>query len=163
MKTLTEAYQTLNQTGDELISLETHYKKEFSRLTNIRDEARSLINLAGQSIDITKVQLAETIIAVNKYTGEGEQNSCVADAIRQFSSGQPLKYNDLWKTYFGTKNYDQWSSQRSDHEYGYGPRHGSTNFSISVRTKKKQNELTPDEVEAVIYYLTNLSNIQAVK
>lgn len=163
MKTLTEAYKDYHEATEKLLILRKEFLSEEARLKGIISENDRLICLARDSIDYVKVQLAETIISVSKYTGEGEQGSCVVDAIKQFSLGKPLQYKDLWKEYFGTKDYDRWSSQRSDHTYGYGPRHGSTNFMIGIRTDKKQVDLTADEVEAVIYYLTNLKNIQGTK
>jgi hypothetical protein len=31
---------------------------------------------------------------------------------------------------------------------------------VGIVTDKKQSDLTPEEIEAVVYYLTNLENIQ---
>lgn len=163
MKTLTEAYKDFHEAQTALSALHKQFAEEESRLKGIIYENDRLICLARDSIDYVKVQLAETIISVSKYTGDGEQGSCIVDAIKQFSLGKALQYKDLWKEFFGTKNYDGWSSQRSDHTYGYGPRHGSTNFKVAIRTSKKQSDLTSEEVEAVIYYLTNIKNIQATK
>ena len=163
MKTLTEAFKDYHEANDELARLRKEFLSKEEELKGKISENSHLIELSHSLIDIGKVQLAETIIYVTKYTGDGEQGGCIVDAIKQFSLGKPLEYKNLWKEFFGTKDYDRWSSQRSDHTYGYGPRHGSTNFKVAIRTSKKQSDLTPEEVEAVIYYLTNIKNIQAAR
>ena len=45
-----------------------------------------------------------------------------------------------------------------------GPAHGSICFQVGivrdVRENRKQSDLTPEEVEASIYYLTNIHRVQ---
>lgn len=133
-------------------------------------ECDRLINLAASDISIDKVALAETVLSIGGLYSKGGQDraSVVADAILQLSTGQPRRpyYGDLWRVRLATKNYDAWSGQRSDCEYGCGPRHGSICFSVGlsrdVRARDHQ-ALTPAETEAAIYYLHNLEKIQAAK
>lgn len=54
---------------------------------------------------------------------------------------QKAPTNALMVQYFGIKNYAGFGDQREDHEYGYGPRHGSIVFRIertdeALRTRK---------------------------
>ena len=38
----------------------------------------------------------------------------------------------LWTEFIGLKAYDRWPCQRSDHTYGFGPKHGTTIASIGL-------------------------------
>lgn len=170
MLTLTEAHSNYFCAREKLAKLRADFdiKQNEPNAEIIRNE--NIIKLADKSIDCQKVQLAETIIYATKYTGEGDQPSCISDAIKQFSTGKPVReiYSDLWCTTFSTKNYDRWGSQRCDSSYGCGPRHGYINFEIGLArnfrdSKRAYFDLTPEEIKAVIYYLTNLATIQKVK
>jgi hypothetical protein len=162
--TLTQAYANYHSACKSLADLRAEFDEKQNVLNAEIIRNQNIVNLAENSLDYQKVQIAEGIINVGKYTGAGSQKSCVTDAIKQFATGKPISnYVDLWRVFFGTKNYECYSSQRSDHEYGYGPRHGSTNFFVGIVTDKKQSELTQEEIEAVVYYLTNLENIQKTK
>ncbi len=59
--------------------------------------------------------------------------------------------------------YDRWYGQRSDHDYGMGPRHGSIIFRIGLVSDARHRELTSAERDAAVYYLMNLEAIQAAK
>ena len=103
--------------------------------------------------------------SAEKSPSKAASISARADAIKQLASGKPVRehYGDLWRVFFGTKNYDQWSGQRCDCEYGCGPRHGSICFRIGLTDaarKRRQADLSADEVEAAIYYLVNLERVQ---
>lgn len=127
---------------------------------------QDVLTKSEMGIDADKVALAKTIIyAGNHRNGGADWRSCVSDAIKQLATGEPVRvhYGDLWRVYFGTKNYEHWVGQRSDHDYGFGPKHGGICFSIGVTEaacKRGQADLRADEVEACIYYLTNLKRIQ---
>jgi hypothetical protein len=170
MITLTEAHSNYFRAHEQLAKLKLDFDKKQSELNAEIIRNQNIIKLASVSIDTLKVQLAETILYATKYTGEGDQPSCVSDAIKQFSTGKPIReeYSDLWVTTFSTKNYDRWSSQRCDCSYYSCPRHGWINFEIGLKrefrdSKRTHSDLTPDEIEAVVYYLTNLVNIQKIK
>lgn len=54
-----------------------------------------------------------------------------------------LKYKPAWfiKNYIGVKNYGTFGDQRSDHEHGMGPRHGSIVFKIELKPEfRNENE-----------------------
>ena len=126
------------------------------------------IGLNAAGFDQTKIDLAKTIIEAGDYASGGdERQSCVDDAIRQFVLGKPAhSYLNLWTRYFGTKNYDRWIGQREDHQYGYCPKHGSTVFRIGLKPEVRafpQSELTPEQVESCVYYLTHLACIQEIE
>lgn len=154
--------------------LAEHLDAAKRRETELRESIRQRANVLSSSaegIELAKVELAKTIIYANgSYSRAGEDRaSVIADAIRQLSTGTPVRavYGDLWHRYFGTKNYDRWSGQRSDHPYFMGPGHGSIVFEVGltedVRKNRTHADLTPEEIEAAIYYLLNLERVQAAE
>lgn len=149
---------------------------EASKLQEVKLRAHichctDILATSANGLDPEKIALARTVVfASGSYVKGGDDRaSVISDAIKQLSTGEPVRptYNDLWTSYFGTKSYDRWHGQRSDHPYGMGPGHGSTIFRVGivedVRKTRKQSDLTPDEVEAAIYYLVNLERVQAAE
>jgi hypothetical protein len=68
--------------------------------------------------------------------------------------------------YFGVKNYDGFGDQRTDCEYGMGPRHGSIVCSIGLtRTLRDRIRSGPhledSEIEDALYLLSALPAIEA--
>lgn len=132
-------------------------------------KCEALLNMSADGLDAGMVALAKTIVRATDYErGGDERASCIKDAIKQFSTGEPVRkhYGDLWHVCFATKNYDCWRGQRSDHEYGFGPKHGSICFEVGLTQetrKRAQCDLSPEEVEATIYYLLNIERIQAAE
>jgi len=150
----------------ELKAENERHKQEIERLQAILDEANRLykISLSGLVTDI--VQTAEQIISVRGiYDRSGDQISAVRDFIKWLATGECGFYSNPKTQYLGTKNYDRWSSQRWDCEYGMGPTHGSINFAIYLHPdyRKDDVELTPEQKSACIYYLENLESIQSAK
>lgn len=162
---LTNAARELHELA---AALKEHEEKAMAETARIKGEIakrKAILNMAGDGIDPEKVALARTILFVRgEYDRAGDDRvSVISDAIKHFATGD----GDMWRIAFGTKSYDRWHGQRTDCEYGYGPGHGSIIFQIGVlddvRKSRKQDELTTDEVEAVIYFLTNLPRIQAAE
>ncbi len=165
MNTLTEAVRELHNLSAALSAHCASATKETARLTEEIVKRRSILALSAVGIDLEKVALAKTVVYATKYANGGtDRATCLNDAIKQLATGFPIgAYCNLWEYYFGTKNYDRWSGQRSDHSYGCGPRHGSTCFEVGFTREvraRDPKQLTADEVEAAIYYLANLERIQ---
>jgi hypothetical protein len=165
---LTTAAQEMYQLRKDLEAhLAASKKREDELRAKIKQKANILAS-AVEGIDPDKINLAKTVVYIRgTYEGGGaDRNSVIYDAIKQLATGHPLNgvYGDLWTQYFGTKNYSQWNGQRSDHPYGLGPAHGSTCFAVGlvedVRKSRKQADLTAHEIEAAIYYLTNIQRVQ---
>ena len=164
----------LTTAARELFDLQEQLERQISAAkieeARLRQEIKfriETLQFSRVGIDANKVKLAKTIITVGTYENGGKDViSCIDDAIKQLSTGQPVRklYGDLWKSYFGTKNYDGWRGQRCDCEYGFGPRHGDICFRIEitkdVRKLRNQEDLSAEEIEAAIYYLTNIDRIQ---
>lgn len=145
--------------------IDEHEKKMVTLQANLI-EAKRLYGIALKGHAVDMVMLAEEIILVRgEYTGAGDQNSVKADFVKWLATGECARYSNPKKQYLGTKNYDRFASQRSDHEYGYGPRHGSINFAIYLNPAYRDDnmDLTPQEKDACIYYLENLNSIQDAK
>ena len=168
MMELTTAAQEMYQLRKDL---EQHIASAKAREDELRGQIKQRANVlasAEQGLDLEKVRLAKTVVYVNgSYDRAGDDRaSVIHDAIRQLATGEPIRqfYGDLWSHYFGTKNYDRWCGQRSDHQYGYGPGHGSIVFRVgvidNVRKTRTQADLTAEEIEAAIYYLTNIKRVQ---
>ncbi len=165
---LTTAAQEMYQLRKDL---EQHIASAKAREDELRGQIKQRANVlasAEQGLDLEKVRLAKTVVYVNgSYDRAGDDRaSVIHDAIRQLATGEPVRevYGDLWQRYFGTKSYDRWHGQRSDHPYFMGPGHGSIIFEVglvkSVRETRTQADLTAEEVEAAIYYLTNIKRVQ---
>ncbi len=167
---LTDAYREMHATKALLAEHEVAAKKRGDELRRkIRDMAL-IAETATAGLDLEKIQAGKVIIGVAGLyeRGGADRDSVISDAIKQLVTGVPIRptYSDLWLTAFGTKDYDRWSGQRSDHPYGYGPRHGSTVFAVGLTgevRRRESRELTPDEIEAAVYYLTNLARIQSAE
>ena len=153
-------------------ALAAHLEASKAEEARLRGEIRhraEILDMSASGIDLEKVALAKTIVYVRGTYARGgdERASVIADAVKQLATGAPIRavYGDLWRVAFGTKSYDRWHGQRTDCEYGLGPRHGSIIFQVGlvegVRNNRTHSDLTPEEIEAAIYYLTNLERVQA--
>lgn len=171
MTNLTTAARELHELGAALAAHIEQSKREEAALREEIRKRREILDMSASGIDLEKVALAKTILSVSGTYAKGgdERASVKADAIKQLATGIPIReiYGDLWRVAFGTKSYDRWHGQRCDCEYGMGPRHGSLIFQIglrdSVRKTRKHSDLTPEEIEAAIYFLTNIERIQAAE
>jgi hypothetical protein len=154
-------------------ALADHKRDTAKRTAELEREisARSLVlETAAAGLDYEKLALARTIINVRgSFEKAGtDRLSVVRDAVKQLATGEPIRqiYGDLWRCAFGTKDYDGWHGQRCDSDYGCGPRHGHVIFSVGLTAdvrKKSHADLTSAEIEAAIYYLTNLERVQAAE
>lgn len=169
MISLTEAVKNIEKAKADL---DAHQKASAARTAEINaviKANREVLSMSAAGIDREKVTLAESVVYVSGLYVDGgdERASVIADAVRQLATGRAKgPYCDLWRQHFGTKRYDRWYGQRSDHDYGYGPSHGSIIFEVGLKSevrKREPRELTADEIEAAVYYLTNIERIQAAR
>ena len=96
-----------------------------------------------QNIDINRCWVAMKDIRVRGLCNSKTREGAIASAIAQIQTDPA---NALKKQYVGVKNYASFGDQREDHEYGFGPRHGSIVFSIERRNHKADTVLGPDHV-----------------
>jgi len=160
---LTELSKNVFEANAALKKAQEAHKQEILTLTANLKEANRLYEISLAGIDVGKALLAEKILYKRgTYTGDGEQPSVIRDFIEWVATGKGQYYNPQ-TGYYGTKNYDRWSSQREDHSYGSGPRHGSTNFALGLHPDFRSKPLSDDEKDAVIYYLGNITTIEQKK
>ncbi len=123
------------------------------------------IGLENHGLDSGRIERATQVIAVTglltyveyqQVRENTQRRKVVNDAIQDLATG-PTK---LRSGYLGTKNYSQWSDQREDHDYGYGPKHGSIVFSVGL-VNRGRNDLTDQQVDDAVWYLHNLPAIEA--
>jgi hypothetical protein len=165
---LKEAAKAYHESLAELAKHEKEAAAESGRIRGRVERYATILKMSEQGIDAEKVALAETIVyAWDHRNGGSDWQSCRADAIKQFATGLPItQYCDLWRRRFATKNYDRWTGQREDHEYGYGPKHGSMCFEIGLTKQaraRSYSDLSGEEIEAAVYYLVNLERIQLAR
>jgi len=143
---------------EEIAIADTKYRRESQVRQNEMKSLNRIIDLRKDGYDTEMVQLAETVLSIRgEFTGAGDQNGVVKDAIQEIARGG----GGLFHEYMGTKNYDRFYDQRSDHTYGYGPNHGSIVFAIGLNRKAiDKGELSESEVDAALYYLLNIKEIQ---
>lgn len=162
--TLTSAYALISDLRKSICELDASYKTDRANLVSRLEGLQTRINQSLEGLDADKVALAETVIYVRgSYAKAGDDRASVLrDAINELATSDGGR---LWRETFGTKSYDRWYGQRSDHPYGYGPRHGSLIFEIGLTraVRARPQKITPDEIEAAIYYLTHLERIQRTK
>lgn len=165
MNTL-EKHRRLIDLNGQIKTHKKQYEETHDRLAMEKNNLLQSIALEQEGFDLGKIEIAKTIVHIRGSFAKGgkERGSVIQDAIKQFATGEPVG-RGLWTEYFGTKNYDRWSGQRSNHEYGYGPKHGSTVFAVeinsNIRMSTPQSELTERQIEAVVYFLTHLERIEA--
>lgn len=139
------------------------HEKAITALRHETSENETLIAQEKAGLDHDKILLAEHVLGARGYgLGEGDKPAQVRAAIADILDGCKL----LRREYFATKNYDRFRSQGTRHPYGYGPSHGSVNFQIGLSdpVRKRIREggsLTADEIEAAVYYLTCIAQIEA--
>lgn len=142
-------------------------KKELSRLdTNER------LLLAG--LDVDRLERARKILFVQgdvnsgRRQGDCHQGIARADAVNDARNDLVDGCKRLASRYMGVKNYGGFGDQREDHEYGMGPRHGSTVFSLGlmrdVRDRLNSGDtLSNDELENALYLLASLSVVSKLQ
>lgn len=141
---------------------------ESARLKGEIVARQTILNTAEAGLDNDKIALAQTVLKVRGLYAKGGEDraSVIQDAVswlatqkvEKIGSWGPYTINGLDSADFGTKSYDRWHGQRSDHEWG-GPRHGTIIFQVGLIDR--QRKLTEEEREAAIYYLLNLERAQA--
>lgn len=166
MTNLTELHRRAKVLTTKINATEKAHKELMDKLGAERGKCRQQIRMAGAALDLDKIALAESLIYVRgQYSNAGEDRAYALNKAIGYlidNSGAPL-----WRCYLGTKSYDRWHGQSIEPEYGMGPTHGSVIFAIGVqsdvRKSREAGSLTPDEIEACLYYLSALEIIQKAK
>lgn len=115
----------------------------------IEEQARkaSVAEVGGLSSE--QIDAAEKLVLVSGRMEGESQEAIVRDAVRDIATGPTV----LRTRYMGAKDYARWRGQRTDSEYGYGPRHGLVIFRIELRKEARQAEWTEEERDLACRYV----------
>ena len=131
-----------------------HHEEKMMELQKRMDEAKRQKALLLADVDTDCILRAEKIVYLRVNRRGFFDKSCVEDAIQDILEGTP----HMRDKYFGSKNYDRWTHQRSDHKYFYGPEHGVIICSIGLEDEYR-NGLTEDQSRDCLYYLNLLLDV----
>jgi hypothetical protein len=108
------------------------------------------------SLDLASIQTAKKYIYTEglKRRYDGEMPRALYDCIIDCSNG----FKKIRNEYFGCKDYDRFSGQRCDCNYGYGPSHGHIVAEIGLRStwRDKADSIEETDACAIVYYLNLL-------
>ncbi len=142
------------------------HAKAMKTLQNEKSGIEQKLALLDAGQDLDQIAVAKSVMyRRGRYAhGGSERASVIYDAIAYFANSDTLRpHQSLKAGYFGTKDYDRWHGQRSDHSYGMGPRHGSIVFAVGLHSDARDRDLTEVERSACIYYLRNIEKIEAAE
>ncbi|OAT32031.1 hypothetical protein M975_1923 [Buttiauxella brennerae ATCC 51605] len=147
------------QLESDRTALRKHYESESNRLASELVKVSEQLNFVNAGLNEVMIQRGKEIVYFGKSENNSKRKECVTDAISDLASG----CERLKTRYFGTKNYDRWSDQREDHEYGYGPRHGCMVFKVGLTTAARlmvsNGTMNDHDIECAIYCLMNIDQI----
>ena len=128
---------------------------ERKRLVAAHEAVRHQIGNAKAGLDNDRIASGLAVLKVygSYIDGGTDKASVIRDAVDWLATGKCGAYRGLDELDFGTKSYDRWYGQRSDHEWG-GPRHGSIIFQVGLKDRKAV--LTEDQRSDAIYFLLNI-------
>ncbi|PZU95527.1 MAG: hypothetical protein DI527_00530 [Chelatococcus sp.] len=132
-------------------------------------QAERLI-LAG--LDVEKIERGKAVIRVygrvtapnSGWDGRGDGADARARLVEEAKVSIAEGGSRLRAGYFGIKNYEAFGDQRSDHGYGFGPRHGEIVFSVALQQSERTSGhavLRPGQIDDALYYLSVLPQIEA--
>lgn len=165
MTTIADLTQELKRLMDYRTQLDVEHTTAKRAINQGIDRCRKDLQLATNGLEVDRIARARKHFYITGatyiYGRAGDTASMMQDAIDAISQGgRRLVYE-----YFGCKNYDRWTCQRSDHPYCMKPRHGTTVTEIGLtketRDVMRENEdpLPPYVIEEILYVLYNFRQI----
>lgn len=148
---LLEIEKRIIELNDENERRTKEYKAFYENHKNKIQELEEGKKLLLKDLNADKINIAKNILYL--YMPRRAYSDLIYLAIKDLASGCNL----MKHKYFGAKDYNRWSGQREDHEYGYGPKHGNTVFALGL--KQPNRKLTDHEIECCLYYLGNFFTI----
>ena len=154
--TLHEVIKTRTNIKKELKLLREKFEKEEKQLNKKINNLNKLYYLGTSidSVDIEKVQLAESLI---EFQGDPTGKNIHLRAISKIANDP----NWLKSNYLGNKRYDSYY-QECNCKIGMGPSHGTICDRIELLRDVRTRNLTDEEKDACIYYLSNIEKIQEI-
>ena len=156
---LFEIYKELEKVNTAQKELQENYENELRTLKAQKKELETKLQYETDGIDSNRIDNAKRFIYIEglKHNyGHGETRTCVDDLISDIVNDN---YKIL-KEYYGCKDYDRFICQRSDHKYGFGPKHGDIVFSIRATQDFREGKIVPNEKDKndILYMLENVKN-----
>lgn len=155
---LLEIHKGLEKINTAQKELQENYENKRRILQAQKKELETKLQYETDGINSNRIDNAKRFIYIEglKKFGIGETGSCVNELISDIVNDN---YKIL-KNYYGCKNYEGFICQRSDHPYGYGPRHGYIVFRIKATQDFRRGEITPNEKDKndILYMLENVKN-----
>jgi len=149
-----EIARSLEALKSEQKGLEDSTAKRLSEIKAGRAKLIETMKRRAAGLDEAKIGLALSVIEVEgKYEREG---GCIDKAVASLAQGGDY----MKRVAISVKDYAQFSGQGCDCEYGYGPKHGHHVFTIGLTREARKRELSEAELDAAIYYLVHLQQIQ---
>jgi hypothetical protein len=168
---LTTAAREMHELRKELAAhIDASKKREAELRSSINDRSR-VLESAADGIDADKVALAKTIISIRGLYANGgdDRKSVISDAVKQLSTGSPCAFTmATCGTTISARNHMTAGTVNAVITLTtWGRATGSIIFSVELTDRVRKNltyaDLTPDEIEAAIYYLMNLERVQAAE
>lgn len=138
----------------ELKAMTESFERRKKELTQQISQHKEQEQIVSSGLDLEKIELGKKVLYVygNPYERCQDTKSDGSNTLAKLAIADILDgCKHLRKEYFGQKRYEGYH-QRSDHPYGFGPSHGSIVEEVGLRNREK--ELSDEEVEAAVYYLT---------
>ena len=162
---LVELTQRLRDLYEEEAIFTKEYQTRKKEVTCKIMTTREELTQETMGLDSGRILRARAYVGVEGLhyivKGVGDTQEMLRDAINAIADGG----RRLLHEYFGCKNYDRWTCQRSDHTYGCGPRHGSTVALIGLTRPIRDamrahgTELSMGARDDILYMLYNLERI----
>lgn len=108
------------------------------------------------------MEIGDLLEVRGEYTGRGDQPKTLTELHKDVTTG----CRDLVNWYFGTKDYSPFYDQGFLCEYGFVPKHGTSNWSIGLSSDLRKQlrdgrPLTDEQRELVLSYLESLAPSRA--
>jgi hypothetical protein len=137
---------------DDLAQMKVRHEQEVRILRGKLEPVEVAIRVAEAGFDPVQFSLARAILIVEwgldargARRQDPEIRPVVEAAIEELRKGG----GRLRRAYFGLKQYEGWSAQREDHDYGFGPRHGSIWFKIGMSEQYRRRPEWLEEYERI--------------
>lgn len=166
---LVKAQRALRNISSQIRTLTNDYLEEKEKLQKAFKEQQEIIAQTQVGLDMPKINLALETLECRGELREHGRSELLDNRVRvtEIAITEILKGGGkLWLEYYGTKDYSGFLDQFFSCRYGLVPSHGYSTFSVGLsRTvrQRKYKALTQTEIEACVYYLTNLPRLQEIE
>lgn len=152
--------QEIADLQEQLADEDARHAAERERLTAeiAEAEAQRAHVAAGTSVEARSLALG--LIEIRGDVDRVD-DAVIVDAVEDLAAGCPT----LLSEYLAIKDYGRFTGQRSDHRYGYGPKHGYIVFGVGLTASSREFHRrwgslpageNDERIEAATCYLLNL-------